>query len=140
MKNKSLIIGLVIIIVLAVIIIGLIKINQKPADIKKNMTTNELIGKWNAISEEVYGEKNENLDSALEYSITFNEDGSYSKIIGKVTENGFYVIDGDNITFYDSKDQIGKQGSFNSGWFSVKDNELTLTLPKYPKTVVYIRA
>ena len=141
MKNKSLIIGGIIVIIAIIAIIAVVKLNQeKPIEIEKNMSGNGLVGKWNAISEETISGLNEDLSGIGEYSITFYEDGSYSQTIAKVKTDGFYVTEEDKITLYNSRDQIGKEGSFNSGWFEIKDNELTITLPKYPKTVIYAKA
>ena len=140
MKHKSLIIMGIIVIIAIIIVLGVIVLNQKPGEINKNMTSNILVGKWNAVSEETFGEKNENLDKIGEYSISFYGDGSYSQIIGNVKTAGLYRIDEGNITFYNSEKELELPGSLNSGWFEVKDNQLTLTLPKYPKTVVYAKA
>lgn len=140
MKNKNLIIGIIVLIIIVIIIIiGVIILNQKPIEVTKNMSSNELSGKWNAISEETLGEKNENLSDIGEYSIVFKDDGSYSEIIANVRTTGKYKIEGENITFYDSEEELELPGSFNKGWFEIKDNQLTLTLPKYPKIVVYRR-
>jgi len=136
-KNKSLIIAGVIVIIGIILIIAVVMLNQeKPIGENTNMTDNELIGKWNAVSIETLDGINNNLGI---YSIVFNKDGSYTEIIENTKTNGLYKIEGDNITFYESGDMLDKPGSFNKGWFLIKDNQLTLTLPKYPKTVVYIK-
>ena len=100
------------------------------------MATNELVGKWNAISEESLDGINDNLTN---YSIVFNNDYSYSETIAEVNNEGKYKIEGNNITFYNTEDDLKNPGSLNSGWFLIKDNQLTLNLPKYPKTVVYVK-
>jgi len=136
-KNKSLIIGGIIILIAIIIIIGIVLLNQQKYNFgNKNMTTNELIGKWNAISEESLDGLNNNLS---DYSIVFNNDYSYSETISGVNTNGKYKIEGNNITFYNSQDDLKYPGSLNKGWFLVKDKQLTLSLPKYPKTVVYVK-
>jgi len=137
MKHQNIIIGVIAIIIIAIIIIAVIKLNGKPIGVNENMTDNILIGKWNAFSEETLNGLNEDLSQVGEYSIYFRRDKSYSEIIGDTKTNGFYEIEEDKISLYNSKDEIGKQGSFNSGWFIVENDKLTLTLPKYPKTVVY---
>lgn len=140
MKSKNLIIGIVVIIIIA-IIIATVKLNeQRLIEINKNMTTNELVGKWNAISEETIDGVNDNLKDIGEYSITFKNDGSYSEIIGNSGKKGLYKLEEENVTLYNSPDDLKYPGSLNKGWFLVENNQLTLTLPKYPKTVVYRRA
>ena len=136
-NNKNLIIGVIVVIIAIIIIIGIFVLRQqKPIEVNNNLTTNELVGKWNAISEETIDGVNENL---TDYSIVFKNDYSYSETIAGIDTSGKYKIYGDNITFYQTGDDLTKPGSFNSGWFLIKDNQLTLTLPKYPKTVVYVR-
>lgn len=135
-KHKNLIIGGIIVIIVIIAIIGIILIKQKPTPINNNMATNELVGKWNAISEESLDGINDNLTN---YSIVFNNDYSYSETIAEVNNEGKYKIEGNNITFYNTEDDLKNPGSLNSGWFLIKDNQLTLNLPKYPKTVVYVK-
>jgi hypothetical protein len=137
MKNKNLIIIGIILIIAIIIIIGIFVLRgQKPIETINNMTTNELVGKWNAISEETIDGINTNL---TDYSIIFKNDYSYSETIAGVNTKGLYKIEGDKITLYQKGEDLTKPGRFNIGLYLINDNKLTLSLPIYPKTVVYVK-
>jgi hypothetical protein len=138
MKNKNLITAIALIIVIAIIIILVYMfIGKKPVITNQNMTTNELVGKWNAISEEMNGEVNNNLE---DYYIVFYDDYTYSETIVGVNTKGMYKIAGNNITLYQKGDDLSKPGRYNKGYYEIKNDQLTLNLPIYPKTVVYKKA
>ena len=107
--------------------------NQPNIESPKPIEQNKLIGTWNAISEEARGEINTQLE---DYSITFNQETYTSKILG-VEETGNYKLEEDKITFLQPGDDLTKQGIFSQAYGELKDNQLILTFPQYPKTVIY---
>ena len=100
------------------------------------INSNDLIGNWKEISEEVNGENS----SDVNITMGFNSDSSYF-ISGDLTDNGFYQIVSDNgfsrISFYNTKSDIGKQESSDEAFGNINGNKLTLVYPKYPKVVIY---
>lgn len=141
MSNKKLFIILFVLILIIITIMAFVFYN-KPKISENNQTysnqpkiipANELIGTWNAISEEVKGEIYKDLE---DYSITFNKDTYVSNKAG-IEESGNYKLEKDKITFYSEGEDITKQGSFLQAYGELKDNQLILNFPQYPKTVIY---
>jgi len=91
-----------------------------------------ILGNWKAISEEFLGDKYE-----IEGSIEFKDDGSYVIINNGIEEKGVYVLDKEKVIFYDSKEDIGKEGRFNEGLIGIEDGKLKILFILYPKVVVY---
>lgn len=139
---KKLLIFIIIILVAIVILFVLIlSSGKKPAEKKMAeepgptpLNIENLLGKWTAISEEVRGTKTKDLEN---YSITFNNDGTYSSVVWGIPTNGKYKLEGDKILFYGPEEDLDKTEGLSEVWVKLENNTLTLTFPEYPKIVVY---
>ena len=107
--------------------------DQPKTEEPNSLPPDKLIGTWNAISEEVKGEINTELE---DYSITFNQN-SYNSTISGVKESGNYKLEQDKIIFYQQEEDLMKSGSFLQAYGELKNNQLILTFPQYPKIVIY---
>jgi len=108
----------------------------KSTDLAGTLTKISLIGNWKVIQEEVNGVNSENINENL----IFNSDGSYSlsdSSSGISQTKGYYQVNNNRIYFYNSKEDIGKQGSFDEAFGKIESNKLTLVYPGFPKVVVY---
>ena len=97
----------------------------------------DLLGNWKAITEEVKGIKTADISN---YTMTFDSDDTYSSVSGGFEESGKFLLQENNITFYDSGVDPSNPGSYNKAFIKLENNYLTLTYPSYPKVVIYIKS
>lgn len=133
-KKILLIIGIILIIAI-VIIIGIFIIKSKNKDTLNNgeecinrINVNDIIGKWNSVSVFVMGEK-----SNESGTITFNSDKTFSSDTFGIGSSGTYEIDCDSIILTDSDTYV------EEAFVSLSHGILTITLPKFPKEINYIK-
>ena len=105
------------------------------------MSPLEITGKWEAVSESLGGEEPISiLEEYEEHSLVLYEDGSYIWTSWGFSEEGKYLIEGDEILFYQDEEDLQYEGVFLEGSIEVNGNSMTLSLPIYPMEVVYQRA
>lgn len=140
-KQKTIITITIIIIIIIAIILSLNLFKEKEPETYEELgyqpiTPTNIIGTWTAISEKFAFSDSTNTD--LEnYSITFNSDNTYSSLTYGISETGVYRFKDDRIYFYDSEEQVNLEGNFFQAYGWIKDDELVLIFPQFPKTVVY---
>jgi hypothetical protein len=154
-KNKKMISIILVIIILASLLAGIFFISLKkdePTTIlnlsdqtgfdeidtsafednnpeKIPVDSEQILGTWKAVSEEFLGKRSENLQN---YSITFNEDKTFTSIEEGIMTKGRYELEGDKIVF-------DADSGIIESWAIIQDNTLTISFPKFPKVVVYQR-
>ena len=139
--KKLFIFIIVILIAIVILFVLILSFGKEPAERKitkqpepMSLNIENLLGKWTAISEEVRGRKTKDLEN---YSITFNNDGTYSSLVWGILTNGKYKLEDDKILFYGPEEDLDKTKRFSEVWVKIENNTLALTFPEYPKIVVY---
>lgn len=101
---------------------------------EQNINKNQILGKWIGISEEIITKKNEDLKN---YSIIFYENGTYNSFVYGNEETGRYRLDVDKVIFYNNSEELNNQSRTNFAYARFDKEDLILTFPLYPKTVIY---
>jgi len=116
-----------------------VTINQVPESNKKYFNppetpANKLIGVWKATEEELDGETYK-----AESEINFKSVNTVeSTTLGIMGYPKYKLYEG-SIVFYESESDLKYEGTFNEAEVSLEGNELTITLPQFPKTIVYTK-
>ena len=130
--KKGLIAGIVIVLIL-IIIIGIFYFINREIPI----TSENILGTWKGVSEEINGEINKEIDSVL----ILNSDGTYILAGYGIEETGMYKLFNGKILFYNSDEELNAYlnnlGRFNDVYGYIQNNNLVLFYPAYPKTVIY---
>ena len=95
-------IGILMIIIMVTAILltaGCFGDDDNGGDIESNIAEEDLYGDWTATSETIAGEPTEDLKN---YTITFNDDGTYSSVSKDLENEGDWELDGDTIVFKDA--------------------------------------
>jgi len=134
MKKTKTIITIAVIIIIALLAYFVFNyINT----MQEKITKQSIEGTWTAVSEEVKGEVNTEVEDT---SITFNPDDTYTSVSYGFEEAGFYKIDEkQDIYLYEDEAQLSTPSMFVV-FAEKQDDTLTLTYPQYPKTVIYKKA
>lgn len=149
MKNKK--IFVIAIIILLIIVVGLfiyfklsVKETISPPAVgnfvqQENsfpiLNPQDLIGSWKAVFEEVNTVQSNNVD----FSITFNSDGSYFSSENSMNDSGLYKLTNDSrIIFYYTENDLSN-GNYQEASGNINENNLTLIYPAYPRVVVFER-
>ena len=93
-----------ILILTAIIIIttaGCFGDDGNGGDIESNIAEEDLYGDWTATSETINGEPTK-AEDMKNYTITFNDDGTYSSVSKDLENEGLWEIDADTIVFKDA--------------------------------------
>lgn len=133
--KKLLIIGIIVVLISIIITLIFYFFNREIP-----MNSENILGTWKAVSEEMNGEINKEIDSVL----ILNSDGSYNLAEYGIEETGMYKLFDDKILFYDSEEELNAYlnnlGRFNDVYGYIQNNRLVLNYPAYPKTDVYEKA
>jgi hypothetical protein len=103
------------------------------AELTKNLTKEQIIGKWIVTKEEVNGVENENPAGEL----SFDSEDNYFSTNGYFNDSGKYKVEDEKITFYYTPEGYNISAVLDEARGNVNGTIMTLIYPSYPKVIVY---